>query len=128
MKLKILLPTHILLDEDVAKITAEAENGSFGLLPKHIDFVAALVPGILSYEPEAGSDVFVAIDQGILVKCGAEVLVSTRQAVRGESLETLEQAVMEQFQALDQRQKRTRSAIARLEADFMRRLTEKGGR
>ncbi len=49
MKLKILLPTEIMLDEEVTKVTAEAGNGSFCLLPRHIDFVAALVPGLLSF-------------------------------------------------------------------------------
>ena len=50
MKLMVLLPTEVLIDEEARKITAEAQNGSFCLLPRHIDFVTALVPGILSFE------------------------------------------------------------------------------
>jgi F-type H+-transporting ATPase subunit epsilon len=45
----------------VTKIIAEAEHGVFCLLPQHIDFVAALVPAILSFEAETGEEVFVAI-------------------------------------------------------------------
>ncbi|MBE9167146.1 F0F1 ATP synthase subunit epsilon [Pleurocapsales cyanobacterium LEGE 06147] len=124
MKLKVLLPTEVLLEEEVNKITAEAENGSFGLLPNHIDFVAALVPGILSFELDRGQEAFLAVDEGILVKRGSEVLVSTRQAVRGTNLETLEKTVREQFESLDERQKTTRTALAKLEANFARGLLE----
>lgn len=52
MQLKVLLPTEIFLHEPVRKVVAEAPNGSFCLLPAHIDFVTALVPGLLSYETE----------------------------------------------------------------------------
>jgi ATP synthase protein I len=79
MRLKVLLPTEVLLNEAVTKVIAEAENGSFCLLPRHIDFVAALVPGLLSFTIDEGHEEFLAIDEGILVKCGAEVLVSTKE-------------------------------------------------
>ncbi|MEA5506089.1 F0F1 ATP synthase subunit epsilon [Halotia wernerae UHCC 0503] len=126
MKLKVLLPTEVLLEVEVNKIVTEAENGSFGLLPNHIDFVAALVPGILSFESQAGQEVFVAVDEGILVKCGAEVLVSTRQAVRGTDLQSLQQTVEEEFRRLDEQEKMARSAIAKLEASFIRGFIEGG--
>jgi F-type H+-transporting ATPase subunit epsilon len=93
MRLKVLLPSEVLLDAAVTKVTAEAENGAFCLLPRHIDFVAALLPGLLSFETEDGQEEFLAVDEGILVKCGAQVLVSTRQAVRGPDLGTLRQAI-----------------------------------
>lgn len=72
MRLKIMMPTKVFIDLDVTKVVAEAENGSFGILPKHIDFVAALVPGILSFEYN-NEEEFLAIDEGILVKWGSDV-------------------------------------------------------
>lgn len=122
MKLKILLPTEILLDEEVTKVCAEAENGSFCLLPRHIDFVTALVPGLLYFVTGAGQETFLAVDEGILVKCGQEVLVSTNHAVRGTDLGNLKQMVEKQFRVLDEREKQTRSATAKLEANFVRRF------
>jgi len=123
VRLKILLPAEMALDEETSKVTAEAENGSFTLLPRHIDFVAALVPGLLSYE-SAGQEMFVAIDEGILVKRGDEVLVSVRGAVRGANLGQLRQTVEEQFKMLDERERKARSAVARIEAGVVRRFTE----
>ena len=124
MKLKVLVPTEVLIDEEVTKVVAEAENGSFCLLPRHIDFVAALVPGLLCFESLKGREEFMALDQGILIKCGQEVLVSTRNAVRGPDLGTLKQTVEESFRVLDDREKMARSAFAKLEANFVRRFME----
>jgi F-type H+-transporting ATPase subunit epsilon len=122
MKLKVLLPTEVLIDMEVSKVCAEAENGSFCLLPRHIDFVAALVPGLLSIETESGQETFLAVDEGILVKCGPEVLVSTRHAVQGPDLGDLKKTVEQEFRVLDEREKQTRSVLARLEASFVRRF------
>jgi F-type H+-transporting ATPase subunit epsilon len=126
MKLKVLLPTQILLEEPISKITAEAENGSFCLLPHHIDFVTALVPGILSFVTTAGQEHFLAVDEGILVKCGSQVLVSTQHAVQGADLGTLRQTIEKQFRVLDDREKLTRSTLAKLEANLIRQFVALG--
>lgn len=126
MRLKILLPTQVLVDEEVSKVIAEAQNGSFCLLPRHIDFVAALVPGLLSFESSKGREEFLAIDEGILVKCGQLVMVSTKHAVRGADLGQLKQTVEEKFRVLDDREKMARTAIAKLEANFVTRFMEVG--
>lgn len=124
MKLKVLIPARVLLEEAVAKVTAEGANGSFTLLPHHIDFVTALVPGILAFDPLDGSEQFVAIDQGVLVKCGDEVHLSTRNAVRGPDLEQLRATVREHYEVHDDRERLARSAAARLEAGLVRRFME----
>jgi F-type H+-transporting ATPase subunit epsilon len=124
MKLKVLLPTEVLIEEEVTKVIAEAHNGFFCLLPKHVDFVSALVPGILSFETNRGREEFLAVDEGVLIKCGQEVFVSTRNAVRGPDLGQLKRTVVEKFQVLDEREKAARSAMAKIEAGFVRRFLE----
>jgi F-type H+-transporting ATPase subunit epsilon len=123
MRLTVLLPTEILVDEEVAKVVAEAQNGSFCLLPRHIDFVAALVPGLLSFVKTAdGIEEFLAVDEGVLVKCGPQVLVSTLQAVRGGELGLLQETVEKTFRVLTDQEKRARTALANLEANLIRRF------
>ena len=126
MNLKVLLPTEVLVDEAVRKVTAEAANGSFCLLPRHIDFVAALVPGLLSFETdeEEAEEVFLAVAEGVLVKSGQEVMVSVRNAVRGGELGELRQIVEKKFKVLDDKEKTARTAMARIEAGFVRRFLE----
>jgi F-type H+-transporting ATPase subunit epsilon len=124
MMLKILLPAEILIEQEVKKIVAEAENGSFCLMPNHIDFVATLAPGIFTYERAEGGQEILAMDVGTLVKKGADVLVSTRNAVRAPDLGKLKQVVVQQYEILDEREKMVRSASAKLEASLIRRLVE----
>lgn len=127
MILKILLPTEVLLNEKVTRVTAEAENGFFTLLPKHIDFVTALVPSIFAYATPDEEEHFLALDRGILVKRGRTVQVSAYRAVRGESLEQLQNAVEMQLRQLGESEKKARSVLARLEMDTLRRFTRLGG-
>ena len=49
MQLKVVLPTKILINTTAIKVIAEAENGIFCLLPRHIDFVTTLIPSLLSF-------------------------------------------------------------------------------
>src|SRR6202047_1238257 len=98
MNLKILLPFRIFLDlKQVSRITAETREGSFGLLPHRLDCVAALVPGILIYESKGANASYLAVDEGVLVKSGAEVLISVRRAIGGTNLRELHDAVKREF-------------------------------
>jgi F-type H+-transporting ATPase subunit epsilon len=124
MHLKVLLPTEVLVDERVVKVIAEAANGSLCLLPRHIDFAAALVPGILCFCTDDGEEHFAAIDHRTLVKCGEEIFVSTLDAVRGNELDRLRATVAERFVELDEHERVARSALARLEAGTIRRFIE----
>lgn len=124
MNLKVLLPSEVFLNCQATKVVAEAKNGSFCLLPRHVDFVAALAAGLLSFEDEEQQEHFLAIDEGVLVKCGSEVLVSTRSAAKDGDLGSLRAVIEEQFEALDERERLARSAAARLEAGLVRRFME----
>jgi F-type H+-transporting ATPase subunit epsilon len=125
MNLKILLPFQIFADKsDVKRIVVETSDGSVGLLPHRLDCVAALVPGILVYETVDEGTVYVAVDEGVLVKTGAQVLVSVRQAVGGTDLGQLHDAVKRNFLALDEQQRNVRAAVARIEGGFLQRLAE----
>ncbi len=125
MNLKVLLPFQVFAEKTgVTRIIAETLEGSFGLLPHRLDCVAALVPGILIYEDEAEGEVYVAVDQGVLVKTGLDVLVSVRNAIAGTDLRRLREAVEWEFLRLDEREQRVRSVLAKMESGFIRRLAE----
>jgi F-type H+-transporting ATPase subunit epsilon len=126
MRLKLLLPTEVLIDQEVVKVIAEAENGSFCLLPRHVDFVSVLVPGILTFITPEGEEEFAAVDGGILVKAGQDVLVSTKYGVRSTELGKLKRLVAEEFLAREEWEKKAQAVGARLEADIVRRFMELG--
>ncbi len=123
MNLEILLPFQIFAEKTgVSRIVAETREGSFGLLPHRLDCVVALAPGILTYETTADGEVFVAVDEGVLVKTGPNVLVSVRRALVGRDLGRLREAVEREFLTLDERERSTRSMLAKMEGDLVRRM------
>lgn len=124
LRLRLLLPVRTLLDEPVTKIIAEAMDGEFCLLPRHVDFVSALVPGILSCVRPDGAERYVAVNGGILVKQGFDVSVSTGEAVTGDALERLRERVEREFLVVDEHERTARSALARLEAGVLRRFVQ----
>jgi len=125
MNLKILLPFQVFAEKTgVSRIVAETREGSFGLLPHRLDCVAALEPGILVYENEAEGEVYVAIDEGVLIKAGTDVLVSVRNAILGTDLSQLREAVIREFLTLDEKERNIRLVMAKLESGFVRRLAE----
>ncbi|WP_339673803.1 F0F1 ATP synthase subunit epsilon [Dasania marina] len=123
MNLKILLPFKIFAEKtSVSRIVAETGEGAFGLLPHRLDCVAALTPGILVFETEAEGEVFIAVDEGILVKTGTDVRISVRNAIGGTDLSQLRAAVDQQFMDLDEQEKHIRSVLGKLESGFIRRF------
>jgi len=123
MNLKILLPFQVFAEKTgILRIVAETPEGSFGLLPHRLDCVAALTPGILIYEKAAEGEVYMAVDEGVLVKSGLDVLVSVRNAIGGTDLGQLHEAIEREFLNLNEREQSVRSVMAKMESGFIRRL------
>ena len=123
MNLKILLPFQVFAEKTgVSRIVAESTDGSFGLLPHRLDCVAALTPGILIYETAAEGEVCLAVDEGVLVKTGPDVLVSVRRAIAGRDLGELRAAVEKEFLTLGEQEQSVRTVMAKLETGFLRRF------
>ena len=123
MNLKVLLPFQIFIAKvGVSRIVAETRDGAFGILPHRLDCVAALAPGILIYQTESNGESFMAVDKGVLVKTGPDVLVSVRAALGGSDLGQLRAAVEREFLTLDEREQSVRSVMAKLESGFIRRF------
>jgi F-type H+-transporting ATPase subunit epsilon len=125
MKLKVLLPFQVFAEKiGVVRLVAETPAGSFGLLPHRLDCAAALVPGILIYECEGKGEVYMAVDEGVLIKTGLDVLVSVRHAVGGTDLGQLRETVDREFLNLDEREQNVRAVMAKMESGFIRRLVK----
>jgi F-type H+-transporting ATPase subunit epsilon len=123
MTLRILLPFQVFADKtDVSRIVAETREGSFGLLPHRLDCAAALTPGILVYETRFAGETYVAVDEGVLVKTGPNVLISVRNAIGGGDLSELRDAVEEEFLTLDESEQDLRSVLGKMEGDLIRRM------
>ena len=123
MNLQITLPHHLCLETVVTRIVAEGVQGSFGLLPNHVDCLSMLQPGILVYESLDGIEHYIAVGSGMLVKQGGKVSVSASDAVPGDDLAQMQKAVEKQFNQLDKQAQLVQSALARLEAGLTRQFS-----
>ncbi len=123
MTLKVLLPYKVFAEEhEVLRIVAMTHQGSFGILPNRLDCIASLSAGILVFEVEGKEEVYLAVDEGVLVKTGLDVRVSVRNAMGGMELDELRAAVEEEFLQLDEQEKKLRSVLAKMETGFVQRL------
>lgn len=121
MNLKILLPYQVFIDVQlVKKMVVETSAGSYRILPRRLDFTAALVPGILMYETKSDGIKYVAVTEGVLVKAGSEVMVSVRHAIGNAPLGELQALVDQELVQLDEMEMDARNVMAKLESGFMR--------
>ncbi len=120
MSLKILLPFRIFMQvQDVSSINIETSEGSYGMLPQRLDCVAALVPGIFTYEIKDEGPRYIAVEEGVMIKAGSEVLVSVRNAVGGVDLGKLGDLVKKDFSQQDENKIKVCSVMAKLEGGFI---------
>ncbi len=123
MNIQLVTPAAVLLHGQFDKLIAEGTQGCFCILPRHIDYLVVLVPGILILAHDTGERYF-AIDHGHLVKKNDDVLITVRRAIESDCLETLQATVQKNFLKMDAGEKAGMAAVASLEASFVRRLLE----
>ncbi len=124
MHLTILMPSKVFLSTDrVVKVVAESARGSFGILPRRLDCLCALVPGILTYCTEDGREFHVAVDEGILTKIGDSISISVRNAVGGVALSELKKALDSELKKIDETESALRSSIVLLQGSMLDSLT-----
>lgn len=124
MKVTLRLPTRILFEGQATRLTAVAQNGAFGILPNHTDFVTALVPSVLTLRLADGSETIFGLDEGILVKKGHGVAISVLRGVKGDDLASLKGTVEDSFVQMDEDERQARAAMSRLEANMVRRFAQ----
>jgi F-type H+-transporting ATPase subunit epsilon len=97
----VTTPTSILLDVlGVLHVRAEDDTGAFGIEPRHADFLTVLSVSVMSYRDAGGVERYVAVRGGVLrVRGGSSVEVATSEALAGDDLEALEEAVIARYRA-----------------------------
>ena len=124
MRLLLSVPTGVVLDTRIAKVSAESDRGSFTLLPRHADCALLVRPGLLCYVGEDGVEVFVAVDEGVLVKADRDVRVACQRAVVAGDLENARSALARYLHGRSEQEKKAKSVLMALEAEVLRRLGE----
>lgn len=122
MRLTVVTPLSIVVDEDVDSVRATDASGGFGILPGHAPFLTALTISIVSWKTTEGER-FCAVRGGVLtVNDGTSVSIASREAVAGDDLATLDTEVLARFQSDAEAERVEHTESTRLQLNAIRRM------
>ena len=116
----------MVLDTRVTGVQAADATGRFGLRPGHEPFVTVLVPSLLVYTDEAGTERYAAVDGGVLVLEGDRVSVVTREAVLSDRLEDLSERAAAILDVRRRQEGKARAEFDELQTALVKQLARVG--
>ena len=124
MRLRITTPLSVVVDEDgILTLRAEDATGSFGILPRHADFLTSLVISIVSWQSGNQRQHYCAVRGGVLsIDAGRDIAIATREAVTGDDLATLDQTILGRFRADIETERTERVESTRLQLNAIRQI------
>ncbi|HEV8601637.1 MAG TPA: F0F1 ATP synthase subunit epsilon [Patescibacteria group bacterium] len=87
IKLKIVTPERVMLDEEVDQVTLPAQNGEITVLPNHIPLISNLIPGQIKYKKNGQEFLFAVSFGTIEVKKNDEVAVLAETAEASSAID-----------------------------------------
>lgn len=111
IKLRLVTPSRLLLDEEVDEVTAPGALGEFGVLPKHISFLTLLEAGEMSYK-QGGERRHLALSGGY-----AEVL-DDEMTVLANAAEYADEIDIERARQARERAEKKMAELSREDRDF----------
>lgn len=127
MRLRIVTPLSVVVDEDIDSLRAEDASGGFGILNGHAPFLTALAISVVSWKTK-GAERFCALRGGVMTvdRC-ANIDIASREAVTGDDLATLDREVLARFQADADSERSEHTETMRLQFDVIRRMVSRLG-
>ena len=124
MRLRITTPLSVVVDEDgILALRAEDATGSFGILPRHTDFLTSLAVSIVSWRSENETQHYCAVRGGVLsVNAGRDIAIATREAVTGDDIATLDQTILGRFRVDIETERTERVESTRLQLNAIRQI------
>ncbi len=112
IRIRLVTPSRLLLDEEVDEVTAPGVLGEFGVLPNHISFLTLLEIGVMNYKQGAGT-VHLALGGGY-----AEVLDNV-MTVLADAAEYADEIDVERARRAKERAEETMEKLNRDDKEFL---------
>ncbi len=127
MRLRIITPLSVVVDEDILALQAEDASGGFGVLSGHAPFVTALTVSIVSWRV-TDAERFCALRGGVMtIDPIGQIDIATREAVPGKDLATLDAVVLARFRSDDDTERTQHTEAMRLQFNAIRRIVSRLG-
>lgn len=123
INLKVITPSTGVINTQAKSVTAKGLEGFFEVEPRHIDYIAAIVPSVMKYVDVDGKTHYLAVNQGTFTKVGFDVTISVMGATEGNSIDELQKAVIESHVSFEEDEREARTAITKLEYFVFDQLT-----
>ena len=137
MRLRIITPLSVVVDEDILSLQAEDASGAFGVLSGHAPFVTSLAISIVSWRvaeavaeavASAKEERFCALRGGVMtIGKASHIDIATREAILGEDLGTLDAEVLARFQSDADDERTQHTEAMRLQFNAIRQMVSRLG-
>ena len=127
MRLRVTVPTRVILDREVTYVQAEDPSGRFGVLPRHERYLTAVAPSILVYRYRQGvgeREGYIAVRHGVLRVTKEGVEVGVREAHASEDLASLQEEIRKARKNRSLRSYRAARSLYQMQLAAWRRLME----
>ncbi|MDR2526345.1 MAG: F0F1 ATP synthase subunit epsilon [Rickettsiales bacterium] len=122
--LEIYTPTEVIINESIKSISLTAKEGQIKILPNHADYVTVFSSNIVDYTDINGNDKIIAVNDGILVKYGGTVCISTYSVVIGDTLEDIRQKIKDNAKAEQEKMKEINKIMKELDFYLLNNLKD----
>jgi F-type H+-transporting ATPase subunit epsilon len=124
LTLTVATPSRVWFDAvAIVSLRAEDESGAFGIRTGHADFVTLLTASVVRWTCADGLTRYCAVDGGVLlVARGIQISIACREAIPGDSLESLEAGVRSRHADEDDAARRARVEQLQLHARAVRQM------
>jgi F-type H+-transporting ATPase subunit epsilon len=114
LKLEVVTPAHVVVKADVDAVVAPGTQGEFGVLPGHVLFLSALIPGELRFTSGTQKE-FLALSGGFAEVSNDRVSILVDAAERASEID-----VERAKRAAERAKERMAKDRAREDIDFKR--------
>ena len=120
---RIITPKAIKSVENISFFRAEDKSGSFGILPRHIEFLTILEPAIAIAAIE-GKEHYYAFNGGVLSFKNNALTVTAKEFVQSDKVSELLVMIERSFKEQEEKEHLFSDNIENLQKAFIKKLIE----
>ena len=120
---RIITPQAVETVKNISFFRAEDRSGSFGILPRHIEFLTILEPSIAIAVIE-DRETYYAFNSGVLSFKNNVLTITAKEFVQSDNISKLLEMIKHTFKEQEEKERLFRDSIENLQKAFIKKLIE----